>query len=107
MTACPYFVKILSSFQDEDHLYFLIDYVNNGTLSEYLIKNWPLPPATIRHITAQLVLALEFLHSKRICHRDLKPQNILLDEELNIKICDLGEAKSFGELDKDKILRDY
>ena len=82
-------------------MYFLSDYVNNGNLNDYIIKNWPLDKSTIKHITSQLALALEFMHSKGICHRDLKPQNILLDDQLNIKICDLGEAKSFDTLDKE------
>ena len=107
LAESPFFIKIISSFQDEDNLYFLIDYVNNGNLNDYIIKNWPLDKATIKHITQQLVLALDFMHSQGICHRDLKPQNILLDDELNIKICDLGEAKHFGTLDREKIMNDY
>ena len=88
-------------------MYFLIDYVNNGNLNDFIVKNWPLDKKVIKLITAQLVLALEFMHSKGVCHRDFKPQNILLDDMLNIKICDLGEAKNFGILDREKIKRDY
>ena len=50
------------------------------------------------------MLALEFLHSKNISHRDLKPDNILLDEKYNIKICDFGEAKVIAAIDD---LNDY
>ena len=80
LSDCSYFIKIVSSFQDEENLYFLSDFVNNGNLNDYIIRNWPLDQETVQHITAQLALALEFMHSKSICHRDLKPQNILLDD---------------------------
>ena len=41
--------------------------------------------------------ALEFMHDKRICHRDLKPDNILIDEEYNIKLTDFGDSKKLTE----------
>lgn len=44
LNESPYFVKIISSFQDQDHLYFLMDYVNNGSLNDYIDNNWPLKP---------------------------------------------------------------
>ena len=44
-------------------------------------------------LAAQIVVGLEFLHSKTVAHRDLKPDNILLDEKNSVKICDFGEAK--------------
>ena len=84
-----------------------MDYVSNGSLSDYVEKNWPLDPKITRKITAQLVLALRFMHSKGICHRDLKPQNILLDREMNIKICDLGESKAYSEINREKIRKEY
>lgn len=70
-----------------------MDYINNGTLDNYIKQNWPLDQDEVKYIGAQIALALEFMHSKGICHRDLKPQNILLDDRLSIRICDFGEAK--------------
>jgi len=49
---------------------------------------------------AEIILALEYLHNMNISHRDLKPQNILLDEAYHIKICDFGEAKIIENIDR-------
>lgn len=84
-----------------------MDYINNGTLDNYIKQNWPLDQDEVKYIGAQIALALEFMHSKGICHRDLKPQNILLDDRLSIRICDFGEAKQFGKIDREKIKKDY
>lgn len=55
-----------------------------------------------RFYTAELILALEFLHSKGIIHRDLKPENILLDDKMHILITDFGSAKIIAEEKEDK-----
>jgi NIMA (never in mitosis gene a)-related kinase len=56
---------------------------NNQHFSENLVINWVL----------QLVLGVQFIHSKKILHRDLKPQNIFIDNDMNIKIGDFGISK--------------
>jgi len=56
---------------------------NKQHFSENLVINWVL----------QLVLGVQFIHSKKILHRDLKPQNIFIDSDMNIKIGDFGISK--------------
>lgn len=62
-------------------------------LSKVERKSSYIPISTIKSLMKQILEGLSFLHEKKICHRDLKPDNILMDEELNIKICDFGSAK--------------
>ena len=72
-------VKYFGSFQDEDSLYFLLEYCPYGSLQD-LIKHFKtLPADLVRFYAAQIVSALEFMHGRLICHRDLKPGNILID----------------------------
>ena len=93
----PYIVKLRYSFQNQNYVFFVMDYLKGGALSKYLtsVKGRGLPEGTVRYYAAQVLLALEHLHEKmRAVYRDLKPDNILLDEQGNIRLADFGIAKS-------------
>ncbi len=100
---CPNIVALECTFQDDDNLYFLMEYAEKGSLSS-LIKNIkPIPIETCRFFVAEIILALEYLHSRNISHRDLKPENILLDDDYHVKVCDFGEAKVISNLNNEAI----
>ena len=67
------FIQLECTFQDEDCLYFLMEYAENGTLDEYIKKRKRVPINACKFMVARLVLALEEMHKNNICHRDLKP----------------------------------
>lgn len=71
----------------------LLEYVPGGELFSHLRKAGKFPSFTARYYSAQIVLALEYLHAKNIIYRDLKPENLLIDKNGNIKITDFGFAK--------------
>lgn len=75
-----------------------MEYAEKGSLSGLIKSVRPIPIETCRFFIAEIVLALEFLHSKNISHRDLKPENILLDKNYHVKICDFGEAKIIRDI---------
>ena len=79
-------VKFHGSFQDEDNLYFLLEYCPYGSLSDLLRHFKTLPAELTRFYSAQIISTLEFMHSRRIVHRDLKPGNILIDDRYCLKI---------------------
>jgi serine/threonine protein kinase len=66
-------------------------------LKKYLDKmNAPLPPQLVKSYLYQITSAIKYCHSKRILHRDLKPQNLLIDKNGVIKLADFGLARAFG-----------
>lgn len=93
----PFIVKLRFSFQNQKYVALVMDYMKGGPLSKYLDakKNRRFDVETARYYSAQVLLALEHMHNTlEAVYRDLKPQNILVDENGNIKITDFGLSKS-------------
>lgn len=88
-------VQMLDSFETEEELVVVMDYAD-GELFQILEDDGTLPEDQVRHIACQLVSALYYLHSHRILHRDMKPQNILLAKGEKVKLCDFGFARTMS-----------
>ena len=67
-------------------------YVPGGNIYDNLYKMHRFPEETVKFISAQIVLALGYLHSNGITHRDLKPENIMLSKDGHLKLIDFGTA---------------
>eukprot|EP00792_Barthelona_sp_PAP020_P006387 TRINITY_DN2978_c1_g1_i2.p1 TRINITY_DN2978_c1_g1~~TRINITY_DN2978_c1_g1_i2.p1 ORF type:complete len:376 (-),score=99.91 TRINITY_DN2978_c1_g1_i2:293-1420(-) len=93
----PFIVNLVHSYQNEENLYMLQEFVNGGELFAHLRRAQRFPVETARFYAAAIVLALEYLHSMKIVYRDLKPENLLLDKQGHMKICDFGFAKVVEE----------
>jgi len=91
----PFLVRLYYSFQTQDRLYFVLDFVNGGDLFFHIKKKMSLSEKHARFYGAQLVIALDYLHEKGVVYRDLKPENILLDQEGHVKLTDFGLCKKF------------
>lgn len=88
-------VKLYYSFQDQDHLYFIMDYIPGGDLMFLLQKVGIFEEHLARFYIAELVLALESVHKMGFIHRDIKPDNILVDRDGHIKLTDFGLCTGF------------
>ncbi|KAF2074596.1 hypothetical protein CYY_004103 [Polysphondylium violaceum] len=89
----PFIVNLYQAFQDEKKLYLLFEYVAGGEVFTHLRRSMKFTNSTAKFYAAEIVLALEFLHKQNIVYRDLKPENLLIDNEGHIKITDFGFAK--------------
>jgi serine/threonine protein kinase len=88
----PHILKLFDSGQHEGMLYLVMELLTGGTLGD-LIQDNPLPPERVQHLLDQMADALDYAHGKGLIHRDLKPQNILLDNQGNAHLTDFGIAK--------------
>ncbi|RKP38519.1 putative camp-dependent protein kinase catalytic subunit [Dimargaris cristalligena] len=89
----PFIVNLHCTFQDQVSLYMLQEYVMGGELFTHLRKAGRFPNDVTRFYAAEIILAIEYLHSHNFIYRDLKPENLLLDLRGHIKITDFGFAK--------------
>ena len=89
----PFIVGLNFAFQTRDSLYLVLDYCAGGELFFHLQKRRIFDEATTRFYTAQLVVALAYLHERDVVYRDLKPENVLLGADGYIKLADFGLSK--------------
>jgi serine/threonine protein kinase len=89
----PFIVQFYGSLQDERHLYLVLQYVIGGEFFTHLRSANRFPNDTARFYAAAVVLGFEHLHDQNIIFRDLKPENLLLDNLGYVKITDFGFAK--------------
>jgi serine/threonine kinase 38 len=86
-------VDLKCSFQDHNNLYLVMEYLPGGDLMNLLIKKDILSEDESRFYMGEMVLAIESVHRLNYIHRDLKPDNVLLDAEGHIKLTDFGLSK--------------
>ena len=87
-------VSIYDVGEDHDMHYIVMEYIKGKTLKQYINEFSPLSPARSVQIMKQLTSAIAHAHEHQIIHRDIKPQNILVDSEGNVKVTDFGIATS-------------
>mmetsp|Transcript_2448 Transcript_2448/g.9919 ORF Transcript_2448/g.9919 Transcript_2448/m.9919 type:complete len:545 (-) Transcript_2448:2151-3785(-) len=86
-------VKLYYSFQDDEFLYLVMEYLPGGDMMTLLMRRDTLTEDETRFYIAQTVLALETVHSANFIHRDIKPDNLLLDKDGHMKLSDFGLCK--------------
>ncbi|KAL3699564.1 hypothetical protein R1sor_017586 [Riccia sorocarpa] len=86
-------VKLYCSFQDEEYLYLIMEYLPGGDMMTLLMRKDTLTEDEARFYVGQAVLAIESIHKHNYIHRDIKPDNLLLDKDGHMKLSDFGLCK--------------
>ena len=89
----PNITKILEHFESEKYFLIIMEYINGGNLFSFVKKRRKLSEKTAKFLFRQIIQGIKYIHSKNIVHRDIKLENILIDVNNNIKICDFGIGK--------------
>ncbi|KDP40032.1 hypothetical protein JCGZ_02030 [Jatropha curcas] len=96
----PNVLRFYSWYETSAHLWLVLEYCVGGDLMSLLRQDSQLPEDSIHDLARDLVRALQYLHSKGIIYCDLKPSNILLDENGRTKLCDFGLSRKLSEISK-------
>lgn len=91
----PWILQLLWSFQDDTYLYMVTDYMPGGDLMSWLISEQIFTVEQTRFYIAELCIAIDSVHQMCYVHRDIKPDNILVDERGHVKLSDFGLSRKF------------
>ncbi|KAK8943077.1 CBL-interacting protein kinase 4 [Platanthera zijinensis] len=86
----PHIIKLHEVLATRSKIYFVLEHASGGELLTHIARRGRLPEATAARYFYQLLSALRFCHAHGIAHRDVKPQNLLLDRDGNLKVSDFG-----------------
>lgn len=89
----PFLVGLVYAFQTDDKLYLVMDFVNGGELFFHLKKERHFDEKRAKYYSVEILLALQHLHKQNIVYRDLKPENVLMDNQGHVLLTDFGLCK--------------
>ncbi|KAF9006499.1 hypothetical protein BDQ17DRAFT_1389314 [Cyathus striatus] len=89
----PFVAKLYFTFQSKENLYLVMEYLNGGDCAALIKSLGALPEEWTKNYIAEVVLGLEYLHQRGVVHRDLKPDNLLIDQHGHLKLTDFGLSR--------------
>lgn len=104
----PNVIRMHGYLLNGEKTYMLLEYANGGDMLTYIQSiSGPVADRDCKLWMRQICSAVSYLHQMNIIHRDLKLENLLMDSNRNIKLCDFGFSKSLNQLDFDELSRTY
>eukprot|EP00079_Xenopus_tropicalis_P039004 XP_017952775.1 PREDICTED: protein kinase C delta type-like [Xenopus tropicalis] len=89
---CPFLIRAYATFQTESLVLYVMEYARGGTLHQLIKQKGYFKSHEVRFYSAEIIVGLQFLQEYGVVHRDLEPENILLNKEGHVKIADFGLA---------------
>ncbi|KAM4652763.1 NUAK family SNF1-like kinase 1 [Discoglossus pictus] len=83
-------IQVFEVFESRDKIVIVMEYASNGELYDFINNKQQIPESEARDVFRQIVSAVHYCHKNGIVHRDIKLENILLDDKLNVKLADFG-----------------
>lgn len=101
----PNIVEFNRAFQDKKNLYLMLEYCKNKNLEELMKLLGPLDFHLAQYYSAEILLAILYMHKKGFYHRDINPKNIGIDENMHLKLLDFGTADSINKFFDKKTMK--
>ena len=98
---CPFILPLSFFFQTPERIYYITPYISGGDLFHKLKTEIFFKEETVKFYSAQIAIALQYIHDLGIAYRDLKPENILIDQDGYIKLCDFGSCVKIRGTEKE------
>jgi len=100
-------IKLLHVEEDTSFIFIFTEFLEKGDLYNYISKNGNFDELAAFELFKQMMSALEFLHTNKICHHDFKLENCVLDRDLNVKLIDFGYGYDFSHLHEGELFHHY
>lgn len=97
VAGAPFTIGLHGFFSDDVNYYLLTDYFPSGDVYAQVDRTGRMTPSQVRYLMAELLVALERIHAKKVIHRDVNPSNVLVDKEGHIALADFGVSRPFGD----------
>lgn len=88
----PHIAALIARYDSDTHLYAVMEYCDQGDVFSLLSRLGSVDVEWARFAVAEVALALEYMHSRKVVHNDIKPENILIHRSGHVKVCDLGSV---------------